>query len=489
VRDVIRNIALITSLIVLWTGPAETFSLSEQAVTIADHSFIRDITSSLQRVYFATTNGIIRYNKQIERWEAPITVPPDIGTVERIWVDTFDERLYVRTPVGYHEYHIGFDTWYPLAEAPTIRSDNRRVPVPEHMLPPFGHNYSPEGSLIDANGRAFSVGNVIDEGIGTLWLGTWGYGPGRASATSGQIELLPFGLLQNRVDAIYHEDSLLWLGGNVGPEPRTGITIFDTERYAFDYIEGGLSTRLPIVDINCLAGDARHVFVGTALGLYRIRRDSRQVTRHLDTRHGMRADEITSLLLTGDSLFVGTINGINLLTREGDSVRLVAPEQFNNRIIYDFERVDDDLWIAAENGAYRLRLTSGKLQRFTDPSNVIFGSVYAIRRNGDDIWLASDDGVVRVNMNTAEVTPFSEIQRLRGYRALAVNDEIAVVSSDHGMQIVFYTRKNPYIREFTVQDGLASDRVLALEMDGNYVWVGTDKGLTKFLWKNPRRVD
>ena len=31
--------------------------------------------------------------------------------------------------------------------------------------------------------------------------------------------------------------------------------------------------------------------------------------------------------------------------------------------------------------------------------------------------------------------------------------------------------------------------VVGLANDGDYLWVGSDKGLTRFLWNNPQRVD
>ena len=47
----------------------------------------------------------------------------------------------------------------------------------------------------------------------------------------------------------------------------------------------------------------------------------------------------------------------------------------------------------------------------------------------------------------------------------------------------------PTEREFTVDDGLQSNNILALLVDGDYLWIGSDRGLTEFLWNDPDRID
>ncbi len=72
---------------------------------------------------------------------------------------------------------------------------------------------------------------------------------------------------------------------------------------------------------------------------------------------------------------------------------------------------------------------------------------------------------------------------------MAVNDTIAAVASNKGMFFIYYKNRSQFTREFTTEDGLASNDINSLLMDGDYIWVGTDKGLTRFWWNNPDRVD
>ena len=44
-------------------------------------------------------------------------------------------------------------------------------------------------------------------------------------------------------------------------------------------------------------------------------------------------------------------------------------------------------------------------------------------------------------------------------------------------------------RHFGVRDGLVGSRVYDILLDGDYVWFGTNRGLTRFYWNNPYRAD
>ena len=147
------------------------------------------------------------------------------------------------------------------------------------------------------------------------------------------------------------------------------------------------------------------------------------------------------------------------------------------------------MWIAASSGAYRYNLRSGALQKFQDPEAVIFGSVYALDLYGDDLWFASLDALLQLNLTTGATKSFKSSAAQVASRALAVNDVIAATSSGQGFEIYFHAADRTFSRKFTTADGLPSNNVYQLLMDGDYIWVGTDRGLTHFWWNNPNRVD
>ena len=224
--------------------PANAIRLRDQAVTFANFNFVNHVASSMSHTYFATTEGIIRYNKFERRWELPLTGSDGMTNeeIKKVWVDTFDDMLYAQTAFSLYEYDLTFDRWYPIDELPEINSDTRHLPRDEPLLPPFQFNYVGGGSLVDPFARSYPVNDILDDHAGRLWVGTWGYGPATAPSSSALLELLPYGLLQNRVNAIHLDDSLVWVSGAVFTSPRTGISVYNPGDNSFFYVESGVSS-------------------------------------------------------------------------------------------------------------------------------------------------------------------------------------------------------------------------------------------------------
>ena len=50
-------------------------------------------------------------------------------------------------------------------------------------------------------------------------------------------------------------------------------------------------------------------------------------------------------------------------------------------------------------------------------------------------------------------------------------------------------RDPPFYKELNIQDGLPSDYINALLMDGDFLWIGSDNGLTRLQWSHPDFFD
>ncbi|MCX6833549.1 MAG: hypothetical protein NTW07_00195, partial [candidate division Zixibacteria bacterium] len=209
----------------------------------------------------------------------------------------------------------------------------------------------------------------------------------------------------------------------------------------------------------------------------------------LDARRGLLDDFVVSLLRTGDSLFVGTAGGLSLVNLKTDSVFQIRPETFHQRVIYDLERVENTIWIASSAGAFRFTPDTDRLQQFQDPDLILFSAVLNIEHYDGSVWLASDAGVVKLDLTTGKSESFREAGDWRDRRALAVNDRLVALADDNGLYMIVLEKKKTRTYRLNTDDGLASNTVLSLRFDGDYLWIGTDKGLTRFLWNDSRWTD
>lgn len=460
-----------------------------EMVTWGTFQFVRSVGASISHAYFATTDGIVRYNKLEQRWEDPLTGAEglDQSLVRRIWPTRFDDHLYAQIDLGYADYDVFFDRWYLRSDLPPLDTVYHQITVPLDLIPPVNFNFFPNGSMTDMAGRTISLTGVAQDNTGDLWIGTWGFGPACTRGGSRIIEFLTCGLLNRRVDAILPLDSQLCLAGALTVDSRAGITTFDPVSGSSTYIEGGVVAGFPTVDISALAVDSIRLFAGTPFGLLVIDRDGGRVLRTIDRRAGLADDSVICLKFISDSLFVGTAAGLSLF--RNDTIRIIAPRTFGKCRIFDLEPQGNNLWIASDYGAFRLDRATGEIARFSDPGQFTSGRVYDIAAAGGFLWMSADNGLLKINLKTAQTEPLrlSVLPNIR--RPLAVNSQVAAVASDRGFVLFHHDRARSISREFTTDDGLPSERIRALYLDGDFLWIGSDGGLTRFLWNNPDRVD
>jgi ligand-binding sensor domain-containing protein len=463
----------------------------DEAITWADFWHVRWITSSMNYVYAATTAGIIKYDKIRRQWEMPLTGVRGIDSrdVYRVYVDEFDKRLIANTGDGLFEYDKHLNRWYPIDKVPDLGSRNAHLEAPSVMYAPSGFTYSNTGTLNDPFGRNWPLSDVLNDRAGNLWLGFWGYGTATADEASQIIKLLPYGLLQERTNAMTMRDGVLWVSGADVGSQRTGITAFDIEANEFDYIESGLSPSFPIVDVNCLASDSAGVWAGTEDGVYRVGVDSRRIEVRYGREAGLPNENVLSLAVRNDSVWVGTSFGLALMSVSGDSVGIAIPQALQQRIVFDLVLTDDQLWIATSDGAYRLQLADGDFQRLSDPEGMVAGDVYDIEATEHHLWLAGPDGVLRLDRESGDRQTFPMLSTYRDLHAVAANDTVVAVASGQGLTLIYHSTDYRDQRRFTTADGLPSNRIFSLLMDGEYLWLGSDRGLTRFWWANPDRID
>ncbi len=460
-------------------------------VTYADFSHIRDIAVSMNYIYFATSEGIIIYDKISEEWISPLSGTPNIDyrNIFKIYVDQFDRSLFARTEINSYEYDMTFANWSYVNEIPQIDKTYYDVSLPPILYVEPNYFYSGNGYIQDDSGFEYPIIQMVREDSGVRWISVWGLGAAKVGH-SDLIEFLPYGLIQNRVNTILYSDGTLIVGGDNVGSSRTGLTFFDIEQNSFSYKESGLTFEFPDEDIRAIEEDDKFYYLATLGGLAALDKETLEVTQIITERNGLISDQLLYLKKVKDKLYIGSLYGLQVLNENSDSLKLIYSNQFQNQSIYDFALTDSTLWIASEVGAYQLHLGSLELKKFRDPFQIASGRVYNIERYEENLFIASSSGMVRLNLKTGKTTSFRSDSHGTNHRALAVNDDVAFISTDFGFEMFYLTESGfSNSREFTTSDGIPSQFVFDLLLDGDYLWVGTDRGLSQFLWNDPDRID
>ena len=276
---------LILTLILLLGGSVSAEIIPGQAVSWTDFSHITCLAISANFAYFGTTEGILRYHRYENQWYDPITISDGLpgGLIHRIAVPIDDAWITVETDEGIYIYETALERWFLETDFPyEYYQDSRpQLPLPI-MFMPFGFTMDPEGFISDDRFRDWQITALLDDQYSTIFIGSWGLGPFKSDNTDLQAEMIPYGLLQKRTDAIYMDGDSIWLAGNAGEIPieyrnaRFGATLFDRANLSFEYLEPRFIHGFDSEVIYDIDGDDKNIYFAGRQGLtVMLRRENR----------------------------------------------------------------------------------------------------------------------------------------------------------------------------------------------------------------------
>jgi hypothetical protein len=467
-----------------------------QAVSWTDFSHITCITIGHDFTYFGTTEGILRYDRFEDRWYEPLTVSDGIRghIIHRLSVSPNDIRIVVETEEGIYSFDRDLGQWFLEMDFPLeyFQNSQPELPLPA-MLMPFGFQMSPEGFISDDEFRDYRITAKLDDFYNdNLYLGSWGRGVIKADYASLMAELIPYGLLQKQTDAIFIDGDSIWLAGNAGDrlpeyaETRYGVSLYDRSAEEFTYFEPRYIHGFDSEIIYDIAGDDKKIYFAGRHGLTVLNRKDGNVFT-LNRHDGFPGEEATALATGADSIWIGTSEGLVLYTPSVDTMVVVGRSSLGKRFITCLKLTDDRLIIGTDKGAYYIDFTDMTIGRLKDPEGNLGGMIRHISVNGNELLISSEWGVTSIDLETGKSEPVPYIDVARGAYAAVGNRRYIAAVVDDGLLLI--ERKSGKRREFTEDDGLLSTRINAMVVEGDYLWLGSEEGLTRFQWVNPDRVD
>ncbi|MFQ5650343.1 MAG: two-component regulator propeller domain-containing protein [bacterium] len=510
--------------------------------------FITSIAVGQQYVYFGTRHsGIIRLDQYQYRWDFPWTTSNGLAD-NQVWSVAYDHEsgflwcashraisYYQPTAHKWHNYFkdefglpfndeiesigIGPRKIYFQARSGRVLETNKfggiilvsnsqagsngsvrwfgRRAQRQRRFPNFfmshGYLFNPEGVVEDFNFRRAEVVAAVEDDWGNLWIGTWGLGAGRGDLRNLQLDMYEFGLSNFSVQALTLADEVLWLGGTHSSETQRGITAWDLGRETWSTYEQRNISELRSDQIYAITADNDDLWFSTGYGLvrYSSRKGSWQT---FDSFEGLSDNLVFDAVADDSCVWIATSNGIDRLLKNSlskkDSVKIkpISPGNLALTRVRDLELMENLLWAATNRGVY-VYDTAKRVGGFSDEfEGPITDEITSISSYQNELWLGSTDGVDVFDTKKRQWLGVTEGRLL----STSVNKVLATpqaVWAATNSGVMKFNRKDKTWRKFTVKDGLIDNRVHAILLDGDYIWFGTERGLTQFYWNDPSRID
>lgn len=308
---------------------------------------------------------------------------------------------------------------------------------------------------------------VVEDQVGQIWVGTRGGGLNRLDPVSGVFERFkndpenPDSLSLDVVTAAYIDDGgVLWVGVWGG-----GLNRFDpsTKRFTHYVNEPANPNSLGSNFIRAIYGDrSGSIWVSTwGSGLARFDRLSEQFIHYRsrpDDPNSLSIGMIWSILADGETLWVGTQNGLERMDRTSGKVVHYHRAGHNSDVVPVLEMVsvyvihkdaNGKLWLgSAKDGLARLDPESGEITYYrndkNDPNSLASDKVLAIAGDASgQLWIGTGTGLERMDPQTGQITHF-----------VSQPEDPNTLSANHIQSLLF-------------------------SRDG-WLWIGTEKGLNRY---------
>ncbi len=449
-------------------------------------------------IWFGTPNGLSRYDKETNSWARKREEDGLAGdAVTQIAID--DDYIWVGTENGVSRYDKLTDSWNNYdkdsglidnsvtaiaadEDSVWFGTENKGLSRYDQRNSEFVRAYTKRDRLTSDQINALAVDGT------SLWLGTADSGAQRyiLSVNTWREYTTEVGLPSNHITAIAADGNVIWFGTY-----EHGLARYDLRRETWR-IYSEIKT-LSDNDVKDILATDESVWVATRSGLNQATYlEGPEFSTELDWRtlskaNGLVDNYITALAEVEEDLWVGTPRGLGgrqggedrwtfFTTKDGlvhNFVTCIALE-FENR---GTENTFSRLWIGTRAG---LSTYEPRNQRWnTHPSELqISGWINDIKLDNDFAWIATADGLIYHNLSTEVLGKLTEKDGLPSdvINTVAIGRDSIWIGTVSGLARLDKSFTTPHVSRFTLHNNARE-----IVVDGNdTIWVGTPSGLVKY---------
>lgn len=460
-------------------------------------------------IYFGTLDGgILRFDYFEDSWDYPFTTSsglPDNKILNVVfdkntsflWAVTEDDIAIFKPAEREWLRRSEADFWpytFPDTSQPG-QEIRQNIFYPREFLsqlPPFFANgdYTiiDDWVLMDRFFREFPITGFLKDFKERLWFVVDEFGIGVGDLFSHRADFYEFGLPAIIPVALEYQYYDLWIGGLDIRSGRPGIALWLDGQIGWQYFEARWISHLPDENVRDILVQGDSVWFATEYGLS-LYDAGKNRWKNFNLKDGLISNLILDVEILGDYIYTATDQGISRINRLTGGAKPIKDNRFLNLQFNQLAAQKDTLWAATDRGIFRLVSKPDRWEFVSSKAAIQDLRMSAVTNYRDEMWFASEGGIMRLNLKTDRWESFPQIamEILPPYRDIKVNEKSVWVATASGL--LKYDKINKFWKLFTVEDGLLDNNCHRLLLDGEYIWITTDKGITNFYWDNPNRID
>ncbi len=241
-----------------------------------------------------------------------------------------------------------------------------------------------------------------------------------------------------------------------------------------------------------------NIWIGTEnSGLYILNRKTLNIKNKYNNNHGLSTNFISCFKeFNNDEIIIGTNNGIFIKTQNSIKAPIRFMEEsdvfINNMVYCIIESKDHSIWFASEKGLHKY--ANNFILSFykeNDTNKISSNRVFALAEDhNNNIWVGTDNGLDKINIATNEIMHFNSESKKnalnlsdnRIFSLLIDSLNILWIGTSNGLNKFDLNEKQ--FQVYTEFEGLANNVIYSLLDEDIYLWVSTNKGISRINKKS-----
>ncbi len=476
--------------------------------TYAFSNAITSIDIGEENIYFGTTHGgILRYNFFSDEWLSPQTTSNGLysNKINYVVYDDLSDQLYAVTQKGVQVFNKGFQYWkaairdLPARQNPEYTNQNRNATrLPEFSRPdvsswpsliPKGHfELMLDGLIYDPDNDEYNITDRVVDRWYKLWFGTNGTGIGKADLDMQELQFI-----KQSLSAIYPRDVFIkgkaaWIGGTSFRQKERGIVRWDFEEGTWNYFRSGIGYKIFSDEISVVEGIDSLVFFGTEQGLLQFN-TKRGTWLSLQKAFPLKNDVIFDLFTLNNILYIASDNGAYKYDPVSQVMQSISKKFLQHINITKIAGTKKSVCLASDRGIFEYNASTDKTSLLSSRAAIADNFIDAVGVNHDTLWYAGQNGIgfYDIKNDKWQSFPATNFQLNTKINDIAFTDWSVWFATNIG--VLKYDIDRDYWYLYTTKDGLADNRVYNIDVNGDDLWLSTFGGITIFKWYREGRFE
>ncbi|MDQ6887678.1 MAG: hypothetical protein M3068_10325 [Gemmatimonadota bacterium] len=333
-----------------------------------------------------------------------------------------------------------------------------------------------------------SAGAEPPDNLSEVWLGTRGGGLFKVDPNFHQSQHYPYGLLETGAGALALAADGIWVAGLGRGYGRGGISFASADLQQWRWLEGPLTR--PLAGARAYRMDVRADAAWIASDRGAVRMDTRNPNnvRSWSGTNGLPADLALSVVATPAGAWVGTGRGLVFIADDGRS-RGGAPRGAVSQALAEGTAVrallltGDTLWIGSDAGLLLLRGTAADSQPRRAAAAAqeprLLRAIRGISRSDSEVVVATQEDLLRFNLRSGELLPRYDAVRLSAVGAIssiAVDPRTIWVAGPGGVLMI---HRDTGVSRFLSVPADVPAEAYDIKLDDDFAWIATRLGVLR----------